>query len=67
MEEKLRDYPARMLYAMASTKESSKDYVGAEKDAIKAIELYKDYNSKERLFGAYDLLAIIQNGLEKIW
>lgn len=65
LEEKLRDYPARMLYAMASIKESSKDYVGAEKEAIKAIELYKIYNSEKRLFNAYDLLAIIQNGLEK--
>jgi len=65
LEDRLRDYPARMLYAMAAIKEKSKDYVGAEKDAIKAIELYKSYGSKKQLFNAYNLLAIIQNGLEK--
>lgn len=63
--EKLEDYPARMLYAMASIKESSKDYVGAEQDAIMAIELFKKFDSKAYLFRSYDLLAIIQNGLEK--
>ncbi len=60
-----RDYPARMLYAMANTKEKSKDYVGAEQDAIKAIELFEEFDSKEYLFTSYDLLGIIQNGLEK--
>ncbi len=65
LEERIKDYPARMLYSMASVKEDVKDYVGAEKDAIQAIELYKEYNSQERLFNSYDLLAVIQNGLGK--
>ena len=60
-----KDYPARMLYAMALIKERSKDYVGAEQDAIKAIGLFQEFDSKEYLFTSYDLLGTIQNGLEK--
>ncbi|MEM8506778.1 MAG: ATP-binding protein [Bacteroidota bacterium] len=65
LEGSIKDYPARMLYAMAQIKERIKDYVGAEKEAIQAIELYKEFNSLERLPGGYDMLAVIQNGLKK--
>ncbi len=65
LEGSIRDYPARMLYAMAQIKERIKDYVGAEKEAIQAIELYKQFNSEDRLPGSYDLLATIQTGLQK--
>ncbi|MEM1339154.1 MAG: sensor histidine kinase [Bacteroidota bacterium] len=65
LEGEKQDYPGRMLLAMAAIKEDIKDYVGAEKEAIKAIEIFKQYDSDERLSKAYDVLATIQSGLNK--
>ncbi|MEM1258167.1 MAG: ATP-binding protein [Bacteroidota bacterium] len=58
-------YPGQMLIAIASVKENSKDYAGAEKDVIAAIEWYKKLASPFRLYGAYSFLGEIQNGLNK--
>ncbi|MEM9001764.1 MAG: ATP-binding protein [Bacteroidota bacterium] len=59
------DYPGRMLVSMASTREKVKDYIGAEKDVIKAIEYYNSIDQKKRLYDAHNLLAITQDGLNK--
>ncbi len=58
-------YPGRMLLAIASLKENSKDYVGAEKDVIAAIDAFKKINAKDRLYNAYNILGNVQNGLMK--
>ena len=63
--EKKVDYPGRMLQAMAVVRERSKDYGGAEKEAIGAIEFFKEKNSLNRLYSGYTTLAEIQNGLNK--
>ncbi|MEO0572881.1 MAG: sensor histidine kinase, partial [Bacteroidota bacterium] len=64
LEEK-NDYPGRMLRAIATVKENSKDYAGAEKDIIAAIELFKKLENKYRLYGGYNTLGDIQTGLNK--
>ena len=58
-------YPGRMLYSIAIVKDNNKDYAGAEKDIVRAIKYYQDNNIKDRLFGAYNLLAILQTGMNK--
>ncbi len=58
-------YPGRMLYSIAFIKENNKDYVGAEKDVVKAIKFYTKNEIKDRLFAAYNLLAIIQKNMGK--
>ncbi|WP_394971606.1 ATP-binding protein [uncultured Croceitalea sp.] len=60
-----RDYPGSMLYSMAQVKDNNKDYVGAEKDIVKAIKFYRENNMTHELFSAYNVLAIIQNGMRK--
>jgi len=60
-----KDYPGRMLMAMASVREKSKDYIGAEKEVISSIEEFKSIGANPRLFRAYNILGIIQEGLEK--
>lgn len=59
-----KDYPGRILYAMARLKHNSKDYVGAEKDIVQAITFYKENGFEHRLFDAYNMLANIQASLE---
>ncbi len=61
-----KDYPGRLLYAMATVKNRSKDYVGAEKDIVQAIDFYKSNGHTNRLFDAYNLLANIENGLNNL-
>lgn len=60
-----KDYPGSMIYAMANLREGNKDYVGAEKEVIAAIETYKEHESKKSLYRCYNLLGIIQDGLNK--
>ncbi|MBC29318.1 MAG: hypothetical protein CMH48_00590 [Muricauda sp.] len=63
LEDGAKDYPGRILYAMALVKENNKDYVGAEKDIVRAIAFFKDKGFENRLFDAYNLLANIQSSL----
>jgi len=58
-------YPGDILYSMAQIKDNNKDYVGAEKDIVKAIKYYKKNNITSELFPAYNVLAILQNGMGK--
>ena len=58
-------YPGRVLYDMAHVKDNNKDYVGAEKDIVKAIKFYTENNITDRLFAAYNLLAVTLNGMGK--
>ena len=60
-----KHYPGRMLVAMADILQNSKDYVGAEKDIIAAIDAYKKIDAKDRLFNAYNSLGVIQAGMKK--
>jgi len=60
-----KDYPGRILYAMALVKKNSRDYTGAERDIVKVITFFKEKGINKRLFQAYNLLANIQNGLKK--
>lgn len=53
----------RMLYLMANTQNEIKDYTGAEANAVKAIEIFKELNDHERLYECYNLLAIISKDL----
>ncbi len=57
--------PSSLLVSIASLKDQIKDYGGAEKDAIAAIEELKKINRPDQLFRAYNQLAITQNGLNK--
>ena len=61
-----KDYPGRILYAMALVKDNNKDYVGAEKDIVAAIGFFKEKGFNARLFSSYNLLANIQNGLNNL-
>ncbi len=63
LEEPAEYYPGWMLYAMAQVKNNNKDYVGAEKDVVKAISFFKDNGVENRLFDAYNLLGNIQTAL----
>ena len=63
LEDRAKDYPGRILYAMSSTKHNSKEYVGAEKDIVQAIEFFKENGMEYRLFESYNLLANIQSNL----
>ena len=58
-------YPGNMLYSMALVKDNNKDYVGAEKDIVKAIQYFTDNTINNKLFSAYNCLAVTQNGLKK--
>ncbi|WP_350294079.1 sensor histidine kinase [uncultured Croceitalea sp.] len=60
-----KDYPGSILYSMARVKDNNKDYVGAEKDIVKAIKFYRDNKMTHELFSAYNVLAFIQNGMRK--
>ena len=46
-----------MLMAMADVREKNKDYIGAEKDMIAAIEAFKVNDANKRLFRAYNILG----------
>ena len=48
---------------MARIKDDNKDYVGAERNTVNAINFYKTNNLEERLFEAYNILANIQTAL----
>ncbi|WP_343486119.1 sensor histidine kinase [Allomuricauda sp. d1] len=63
LSEGAKEYPGRMLYAMAKVKDRNRDYVGAEKHAVDAINFYKEKNINSRLFSTYTFLATTQNGL----
>ena len=58
-------YPGQMLLAIARIKESGKDYTGAEKEVIAAIESFKKTEALFRLYNAYNSLGEIQSGLNK--
>ncbi|UJH67569.1 ATP-binding protein [Allomuricauda sp. SCSIO 65647] len=60
LEESAEYYPGWMLYAMAQVKNNNKDYIGAEKDIVKAISFFKENEIENRLFDAYNLLGNIQ-------
>jgi signal transduction histidine kinase len=60
-----KNYPGRMLWNMAMVKDKNKDHTGAEKDIVSAIQFFTENNITDRLFGSYNLLAIIQNGMAK--
>ena len=57
--------PSSLLLSIASLKDQIKDYGGAEKDAIAAIEELKKIDRPDQLFRAYNQLGVIQNGLRK--
>lgn len=57
--------PGSLLLNISDLKDNIKDYIGAEKDVIAAIEYLKEKERPDRLFSAYDRLGIIQNGLSK--
>ena len=57
--------PSSLLLNISDLKDNIKDYVGAEKDVIAAIEYLKEKERFDRLFSAYDRLGVIQNGLNK--
>lgn len=54
-----------LLYHMATIQESTKDYIGAEKNTVEALRLFSIENKPKSIFKAYNLLAITQNGLKK--
>ena len=60
-----KNYLGNILYSTAILKDKNKDHTGAEKDIVKAIKLYNKSNSKEKLFFAYNILAVTQNGMAK--
>jgi signal transduction histidine kinase len=60
-----KNYPGRILYSMALVKDNNKDHVGAEKDIVRAIKFFTDNNISYRLFDAYNILAVSQNGMGK--
>ncbi|WP_339333976.1 MULTISPECIES: tetratricopeptide repeat-containing sensor histidine kinase [unclassified Croceitalea] len=60
-----RDYPGRILFSLADIKDNNKDYIGAEKDIVRAIQFYADNDMDEELFDAYTRLAIAQTGMQK--
>lgn len=62
---KNKAYPARILQRMANLRENNKDYAGAEKDIIAAIETYKSLGALDRMYQGYNTLGMIQNGLNK--
>ncbi len=60
-----KNHLGNILYSSAIVKDKNKDHTGAEKDIVKAIEFYNNNNAKENLFVAYNILAVIQNGMAK--
>ena len=63
LDDNVKDYPGRILYAMAQVKKNNRDYTGAEKDIVQAVTFFKEKKVNKRLFQAYNLLANTQNGL----
>ncbi|WP_350285588.1 sensor histidine kinase [uncultured Croceitalea sp.] len=58
-------YPGNLLVSIGNLKDQVKDYVGAEKDHIEAIQYFNQIDRKDKLYRAYNSLAIAQNGLNK--
>ena len=54
-----------MKLAIANLLDSHRDYIGAEKEVVNAIESFKKVDAKKRLYSAYNALGAIQNGLNK--
>lgn len=64
LDDSAKDYPGRVLYDMALVKSRNKDYVGAEKNIVAAIQFYHTNEIEIRLFDSYNLLATIQIDLK---
>ena len=60
-----KSYPGNILVDMANLKDTNKDHIGAEKDIVNAINFYNDNGMHDLMYGAYNRLAIIQNGMGK--
>ncbi|MDT0607303.1 tetratricopeptide repeat-containing sensor histidine kinase [Croceitalea rosinachiae] len=58
-------YPGAILLDIGNLKDAIKDYVGAEKDIIEAIDYFNKVETRDRLFVTYNSLGIAQNGLNK--
>ncbi|NKI32531.1 ATP-binding protein [Croceivirga thetidis] len=55
-----------LLYHMASMQEKTNDYVGAEKNSIEALKWFSVKAEAQYMFLVHNLLAITQNGLNKL-
>ncbi|EAR00385.1 ATP-binding protein [Maribacter sp. HTCC2170] len=62
---KIENLAARILYNMATTQSSIKDYTGAEINAYKAIEIFKPLKDNRRLFLCYNLLGSTSTRLKE--
>ncbi|WP_339140322.1 ATP-binding protein [Croceitalea sp. MTPC5] len=58
-------YPGGLLLAIGDLKDDSKDHIGAERDVIRAIQYFTKVERRDWLFGAYNSLGVVQNGLKK--
>ncbi len=59
------DYPGLILIDIGNLKDGIKDYIGAERDIIRAIQYFNEKERINKLFIAYNSLGIAQNGLKK--
>lgn len=58
-------YPGVVLLDIANLKNGIKDYFGAERDQVEAINYFEETQRTDRLFNAYNSLAITQKDLNR--